>query len=87
MDPFTAIIGGLVLVVLLGVIALGVWYPGSGAEQIGWRSPRALAEREAALDADDAAEMLAEINVRRRARGARELTLREVEAHGLPADD
>lgn len=75
MDPFVAIISGILLVVVLGVLALGVWYPGSGAEQVGWKTPRSIAEREAARDDEDLEQMLEAANVRRRARGEPELTV------------
>lgn len=78
MDPFAAIIGGLVLVLVLGLLALGLWYPGSGAEVLDWKTPRAHAATEAALDSDDLAQLLEGVNSRRRARGERELTEREV---------
>lgn len=78
MDPFAAIIGGLVLVLVLGLLALGLWYPGSGAEVLDWKTPRAHAETEAALDSDDLAQLLEGVNSRRRARGERELTVREI---------
>lgn len=78
MDPFAAIIGGLVLIMVIGLVALGLWYPGSGAEVLDWKSPRAQAESEAALESDDLAQLLEGVNARRRARGERELTVREL---------
>jgi hypothetical protein len=35
MDPFVAIIGGLVLFFLLAVLALGAWHPRRGSEIVG----------------------------------------------------
>jgi hypothetical protein len=75
MDPFAAIMLGIVLLVSVALIALGLWYPGSGADQVGWRSPRELAEREAALDDEDLQQLLEAANARRRARGEQELTV------------
>jgi hypothetical protein len=75
MDPFAAIMLGIVLFVSVALIALGLWYPGSGADQVGWRSPRELAEREAALDDEDLQQLLEAANARRRARGEQELTV------------
>lgn len=75
MDPFAAIMFGIVLVVVLVIVALGIWYPGSGAEQVGWRTPRWHAEQEAARDDEDLRQMLEAANARRRARGEPELTL------------
>ncbi len=85
MDPFVAIILGIVAFVLIAVVALGVFYPGSGAAQVGWRTPREHADAEAARDFEDLEQMLEAANSRRRARGEQELTV-----EGLmnpPADD
>lgn len=73
MDPFVVIIvggtGGLVVALLL----LGRFYPGSGAEQIDWKPTRS-AEVEVQNEIDDLDQMLAATNARRRARGKPELT-------------
>lgn len=63
------------VVVFAGIVALGVWYPGSGAAQLGWRTARSHADAEAAGDAEDLAQLLEATNARRRARGERELTV------------
>ncbi|MCW2954874.1 MAG: hypothetical protein JWQ48_4044, partial [Conexibacter sp.] len=78
MDPFAAIMLGGLVVLILAIVALGLFYPGSGAEQLGWRSPREHDERDAVGDADDLEQMLAATNAHRRARGERELTLGEL---------
>lgn len=75
MDPFAATILAIVAFVLIVVVALGIFYPGSGAAQVGWRTPRQHAEAEAALDSEDLEQMLEAANSRRRARGERELTV------------
>src|SRR5918992_665215 len=55
--------------VALGVfLALGRWYPGSGAEQVDWRPTRSP-EVEAELELDDVDQMLEAQNARRRAAG------------------
>lgn len=73
MDPFVVIIlggtGGLVIALLL----IGRFYPGSGAEQVDWRPTRS-AELEVQNEIDDLDQMLAATNARRRARGKPELT-------------
>jgi hypothetical protein len=78
-DTFTVIvIVGLVLMVL-AVLALGQFYPGSGAEQLDWkptRSPQVEAENEI----DDVAQMLEAQNERRRRRGLPDRTEEEVAA-------
>jgi hypothetical protein len=82
-DPFTVVvIGGLVAV---GAVfwLLGIYYPGSGLEQIGQKSARELVERREALEAEDLDQMLAAHNERRRAKGEAELTADELEARLL----
>jgi hypothetical protein len=54
-------------------LAIGRWYPGSGAEQIDWKPTRSI-EHEAQLELDDVDQMLEAQNERRRASGRRELT-------------
>ena len=55
------------------LLALGKWYPGSGAEQVDWRPTRSP-EVEAELELDDMEQMLEAQNARRRASGRPELT-------------
>lgn len=71
------VIIGLVLLVLLAVVLLGVFYPGSGADQLDWKPTRSP-ELEAQNDIDDLDQMQAAINAKRRARGAREISERDV---------
>ena len=78
MDPFAVIMLGLVVVLLLALLALGRWYPGSGAEQLRWRPTRSP-EVEASNEVDDLQQMLDAANERRRARGKPERTLADVE--------
>jgi hypothetical protein len=67
-------------IVVLGIfLALGKWYPGSGAEQVHWRPTRSP-EMEAQLELDDVEQMLEAQNARRRASGRRELTEDDVRA-------
>ena len=79
MDPFAAIMLGGVALLVIALVLLGHFYPGSGAEQLDWRPTRS-AELEVQNDIDDLAQMREAINVRRRARGDRELTEEEVQA-------
>jgi hypothetical protein len=72
------VIGGLVLMVLV-VLALGQFYPGSGAEQLGWKPTRSP-EVEAQNEVDDVAQMLEAQNERRRRRGAPERTEEDIAA-------
>ena len=64
---------GILVLFIVGVILLGVFYPGSGAEQLGWRPTRS-AEVEYQNEIDDLDQMSEAVNARRRARGERELT-------------
>jgi len=78
-DTFTLIvIVGLVLMVL-AVLALGQWYPGSGAEQLDWKPTRSP-QVEAQNEIDDVAQMLEAQNERRRRRGLPDRTEEEVAA-------
>ena len=73
MDVFVLImillVGGLLVVVIL----LGLFYPGSGADQVGWHPTRSP-ELEYQNEIDDLAQMQEAVNARRRARGAPEIT-------------
>jgi len=60
-------------------LALGRWYPGSGAEQVDWRPTRSP-EVEAELELDDVDQMLEAQNARRRASGRPERTEADVRA-------
>ena len=85
MDEFTlAVLAGLVVVI--GVfLAIGKWYPGSGAEQLDWRPSRSP-EVEAELELEDVEQMLEAQNARRRASGRPELTEHDVRAQ-VAADE
>jgi hypothetical protein len=67
-------------IVVIGIfLALGRWYPGSGAEQVHWRPTRSP-ELEAELELEDVDQMLEAQNVRRRVSGRPELTEEDVRA-------
>jgi hypothetical protein len=67
-DTFVAIVlGGMALIVLF-VLALGFFYPGSGAEQLDWKPTRSP-ELEAQNEVDDHVQMLDAINEKRARRG------------------
>lgn len=70
---------GLLVGLVLVLVFIGRKAPGSGLEQVGWKSAREVMERREALDAEDVEQMVAARNARRRARGEREETLQEVE--------
>ena len=73
MDEFGVFVFGALAVMALIFLALGKWYPGSGAEQVDWRPTRSP-ELEAELELDDVDQMLEAQNARRRADGRPELT-------------
>jgi hypothetical protein len=62
-------VGGLLVALLL----LGRFYPGSGAKQLDWRPTRSV-DVEVQNEIDDLDQMRDAINARRRARGQKALT-------------
>src|SRR5947207_14569473 len=76
----TGLVGGL----LVALILLGLFYPGSGADQVNWRPTRSV-EVEVQNEIDDLDQMLAATNAKRRARGAGDLT--EQGLHERVAED
>ena len=78
MDGFAIALFGCLGVVFVAVMALGHFYPGTGADVLDWRPTRSI-ELEAELELDDIDQMLAAQNERRRRRGAPERTLADVE--------
>jgi uncharacterized protein YkwD len=83
-DPFVVIMVGLVGGLLVALILLGLFYPGSGADQVNWRPTRSI-EVEVRNEIDDLDQMLAAANAKRRARGVVELT--EEGIHERVAED
>ncbi|WP_205697623.1 hypothetical protein [Conexibacter sp. SYSU D00693] len=80
MDPFTVIILGGTVGLLIALLLLGLMAPGNGSRQLDWR-PTRTAEQEAEMEADDLEQMLAAANRRRRRQGRPEVT-----ADSLSAD-
>ena len=79
MEPLTIAMLVIAGLLLGGILLLGRFYPGSGAEQLDWRPTRSP-ELEAQNQIDDAVQMREAINAKRRARGAPELTEEALEA-------
>jgi hypothetical protein len=73
MDEFAWLVTGGMIVGILILLALGKWYPGSGADQVDWKPTRSV-ELEIELELDDVEQMLEANNERRRASGRPELT-------------
>ena len=76
---FVWIMVGVFVVLILFVILLGIFYPGTGAEQLKWRPTRSP-ELEAQNEIDDLSQMLEATNAKRRARGAADLDERQIHA-------
>lgn len=66
------VLGGLIVGLLI-LLAIGKWYPGSGAEQVDWKPTRSI-EQEIELELQDVDEMLEAANERRRRSGRPEIT-------------
>ena len=64
---------GIFVFLVLFILALGVFYPGSGAKQLRWKPTRSP-EVEAQNEVDDIDQMLEAANARRARRGAAPLT-------------
>jgi hypothetical protein len=73
-DPFAVVLLVGLVALLLFVLLLGKYYPGSGLEQVGLRSAREITESRETLEAEDLEQMLGAHNARRRARGEAEVT-------------
>ncbi|MHB8656746.1 MAG: hypothetical protein ACYC91_02135 [Solirubrobacteraceae bacterium] len=79
MDPFAIVLLGGLVALVLWIVALGKYYPGSGLEQLGLKSAREITERREELEAEDLEQMLAAHNARRRARGEAEDSVEDVQ--------
>ena len=79
MDEFGVFMFFALLLVVLIFLALGRFYPGSGAEQVDWKPTRSP-ELEAELELEDVEQMLEAQNARRRRSGRPELTEEDMEA-------
>jgi hypothetical protein len=78
-DEFSLFVFGSLVFVVLIFLAIGKWYPGSGAEQVDWRPTRSY-EDEIRLELEDVDQMIEAQNERRRASGRREITEDEIRA-------
>ena len=73
MDEFAWLVTGSLIAGILILLAIGKWYPGSGADLVDWKPTRSV-ELEIELELDDVDQMLEANNERRRASGRPELT-------------
>jgi hypothetical protein len=74
---FVWIMVGVFVLLIVFVILLGLFYPGTGAEQLKWKPTRSP-ELEAQNEIDDLSQMLEATNAKRRARGAADLDERQI---------
>ncbi len=72
-ELFAYVMAGIFVAMIVFVILLGIFYPGSGADQLDWKPTRSD-EQEAENEVDDVAQMLEATNERRRRRGLPDLT-------------
>ena len=73
MDEFGVFVFGALIIVVLIFLAIGKYYPGSGAEQVDWKPTRSI-EDEVQLELDDVDQMIEAQNERRRATGREEIS-------------
>ena len=78
MDGFAILAAGSLGALIVALLLIGRFYPGTGAEVLDWKPTRSP-ELEAELELDDTAQMLEAANERRRRRGQPERTLADVE--------
>ena len=72
-EIFAYVMAGIFVAMIVFVILLGIFYPGSGAEQLQWR-PTRTPEQDMENEIDDVAQMLEATNARRVKRGLEPLT-------------
>ena len=80
MDAFPLIVLGGIGIVVLILVLIGRFYPGTGADILDWRPTRSY-ETEIELELQDVEQMIEAQNRYRRRRGERELTEDEVRAN------
>ena len=79
MDGFAFVVLVCGIAVLVVLMLLGRYYPGSGAEQLDWKPTRSI-ETEIQLELDDVDQMIEAQNERRRRTGRPERSEDEVRA-------
>jgi len=76
MDAFLAIVLGSIALVLAAFVVIGILNtPGTGSEQLGWKTSHEHGRTQSVREAEDLEQLLEAANVRRRARGESELTV------------
>jgi hypothetical protein len=78
-DGFTIFIICTLVAMVVAFLAIGKWYPGSGADVLDWKPTRSI-EAEIELEQDDVQQMIDAQNERRRRTGRPERSEDEVRA-------
>jgi hypothetical protein len=78
-DGFAIFILCLIVAMVIVFLAIGKWYPGSGADVLDWKPTRSI-ETEIELEQDDVQQMIDAQNERRRRTGRPERSEDEVRA-------
>src|SRR3954468_15656924 len=78
-DEFGVFVFGSIAIVVFVFLAIGKWYPGSGAEQVDWKPTRSY-EDEVRLELEDVDQMIEAQNDRRRASGRPEISEEQIRA-------
>ncbi len=76
---FELLVVGTLVLLVLGLLALGAWHPRTGAQVLRWQPARSY-EDEVRLELEDVDQMLEAQNERRRRSGRPELTEEKVRA-------
>ena len=79
MDDFTFIVAGGLGALVVVLLLIGRFYPGTGADVLDWKPTRSV-ETEIELELDDIDQMLEAQNERRRRTGRPEITEEQVRA-------
>ena len=78
MDPFTFIVAGGLGALIVVLVLIGLYYPGSGADVLDWKPTRSP-EVDAQNEIDDVQQMIDAQNAMRRRRGAPERNEEQIE--------
>ena len=82
---FALFFGGLVILLLI-FLAIGKYYPGSGADVVDWKPTRSF-EDEIRLEMEDVDQMIEAQNERRRRKGRPEITEDDIRAEVQREED
>jgi hypothetical protein len=86
MDEFGVFVVVAGITIVLIFLAIGKWYPGSGAEVVDWKPTRSY-EDEIRLEMEDVDQMIEAQNERRRRTGRPEISEEEIRAQVEAAEE